>query len=595
MKKTSMERFLKCVGMMCAAFLIFSGTVWAQDSYSRAPSDIRLGGNEPIVTPPSGGTISSFTQLPLDSDGWTDVAHIFQNPDYYQDSRIVYVSNSGNDSTAVIYTAGDSVVGNDPFQPAGNVQPFASLNTAYSYLRDGYPDIMLLRRGDTWNNNLPSWEKSGRSVIERMVLGAYGDISVDRPKTGQLRNGEDFSYVIFSDLELDENERSLNFEGNISHVLIEGILCPPGPTGGMVIQNPSGFGGVDYLALRRCVVAGRYRPSGSTGYVMGMYIDDSINLLLEENIFDDNGEDEFDVPSNTDLRCHNTYVMLGRGLGENHIWKYNISTRSSSHGIQAGNGGTIIGNLCIQNPIAIQTTREDSWYTGCSAEVRHNVVLHGTDISSDDRRGWGILITNADGQIIEENIVAENNNSGMPFGILARNDTRDGVGMSVNNVSIDNNIVYNWNGSNVIDGEQLSLIGPRISNVSITNNRFHANNSDLRIVQLSAVNDITESGNNSFYGTCPPSEQFYIGGTEYTLSGYKSVMNDSTSDSNQTVPSKAVGLLDYLTSVNETASFSSFYINLRAQRKGNWHEAYTAIPIINFVRDGFGFTPIIKD
>lgn len=55
------------------------------------------------------------------------------------------------------------------------------------------------------------------------------------------------------------------------------------------------------------------------------------------------------------------------------------------------------------------------------------------------------------------------------------------------------------------------------------------------------------------------------------------------------------GIPDYLTSIGETATLDSFYANLRAQRKGAWNTDYTAVPIINFVRDKFGREAISLD
>ena len=542
-----------------------------------------------VVVADVGEETHGFTGLPITAEGWTDLLAMFQNSSTYNDSRVVYVSTSGNDATAVDYQPGDAAIGSDPFNPPGTVAPYATLDAAYERLRDGYPDLMLLRRGDTWDTDLPTWEKSGRSPTERMILGAYGPLSQDRPKTGSLIGRRGFDFVIVADLELGDIWRAVHLEGPFNHVLIEGCYMPPATVHGMVLQNPDGIGGVDYFALRRCVIAGRHRPSGIVGYVQGMYIDDAINLLLEENIFDDNGRDEFGVPNSTsDLRSHNTYVMLGHGNGENHIWRYNISSRASSHGFQAGNGGVIIANLSVQNPIALQTAREDAWYTGVSAAVTQNVILHGIDVSADNRRGWGILITNADEQLVADNIIAQNIESGQVFGILTRNATRSGVEMSVNDVVIQDNIVYNWNGENVIDGEQLSLYGPRTTNVTLDGNRFHATNPDIRVIQTELEDAIVTSADNAFYGTISAGDQFNIGGIEYDLDGYKAFVGDTTSTADETTPSGDVSLPGYLTSIGEVATFDSFYETLRQQRKGNWDNRYMAVPIINYIRTRFG-------
>ncbi|MBI9099178.1 MAG: hypothetical protein JEY91_11905, partial [Spirochaetaceae bacterium] len=54
--------------------------------------------------------IHEFTGLPMSNDGWTDLQLMFQDSSNYSDSRIVYVSNAGNNNTAQIYNAGDVAV-----------------------------------------------------------------------------------------------------------------------------------------------------------------------------------------------------------------------------------------------------------------------------------------------------------------------------------------------------------------------------------------------------------------------------------------------------------------------------------------------------
>lgn len=536
------------------------------------PNNLRIGMNH------------NFTGLPINSEGWTHIPALIQSS-----SRIVYVSStSGDDRTAISYNSDAFPDMLNPSSP----RAYATLSAAEAQMRNGYPDIMLLKRGDTWNTNWSTWDKSGESATTPMVIAAYGPVGTQRPKTGQFRIGS-VDYLVVADLELDDAERALNAEGTMSHILLEGLYCPPGPGHGMAIQNPSANGGIDYLAIRRCVIAGRYRPSGSGTYVHGFYIDDSINLLIEENIIDDNGSDQYDADNNTaDIRSHNTYVMLGRSGSENHIWRYNISSRASSHGFQCGSGGTIIGNLSVQDAIGLQTTREDNWYEGFSATVKHNVILHGRDINSDTRRGWGILITNANNQTVEDNIIGDNYSSGMPYGIMARTDYRNGVQMQVRNISVKDNIVHNWNGSSVIDGELISFISGYISNVSFTGNRLHTTNSELRIMEFSDSDDVTSPANNTFYGTRTTSEWFRLDGSNYDTNGYKSLVGDATSSEGEVTPSGGYGITEYLSSVGETGTLDSFYTHLRAQRKGNWDTKYTAIPIINFVRIKFGRSPI---
>lgn len=549
--------------------------------------------------------VHDFTGFPLTDTGWTDLTALIQ-----PSSRIVYLSNSGDDATARHYSHSDFV---DPLNP-DHVQAYSTLSEAYNQLRDGFPDVLLLKRGDVWDANWPNWRKSGKSKDKPIIVGAYGDESLPRPKTGRFNIYNTIDYCIFSSLELDADERSINVEKAMSHILFEDIMSPPG-TGktGVIIQNIDGYGGIDYLAIRRCVVAGRFRPEGNDGYNQGIFIDDAINLLLEENVFDKNGWSADGVDSSNDLRAHNTYITLGRTGNENHIFRYNISTRARSSGIQAGSGGLIYGNLSVQDAIGIQTAREDVWwYDGFGGTVKHNVILHGRDVNSQDFRGFGIRVNNINNMTIEDNIIAHNFESGQPYGIRVEANRRSGVMMYVRNLTIKDNIVHNWNGrDNSLDGEAISLLSAPydtsmtyhhgsdrndfITGVTIKGNKLHLANPTLRMIQGHFAEDIIHSANNSFYLDRTPSQWFYIGDTRCDLSTYKTMVNDTTSSIQQTLPSGSYGITDYLSSIGQTATLDSFYTHLRAQRKGNWDTRYTAVPIINFVRDSFDRKPIPED
>lgn len=584
---SSTDKPLLLCFLITALLFVPTAPAAAQEAAPSAPTNLRLL-NHP------------FTGLPMTSDGWTDLTALVQT-----NSRIVYVSASGNDATAKNYDYDDVP---DPFNPT-TPNAYATLDAAYAQMRNNYPDIMLLRRGDTWATNFPNWAKSGESQAKRMFVSAYGPLSIPRPKTGRLNIVSNASYLIFSSLELDENERSINIEKAIHHVLFEDILSPPSiADSGIVIQNIAGDGGVDYLAIRRSSVIGRWRPD-NIGYKQGIYIDDSINLLIEQCIFDENGWENGGGESSEDIKAHNTYIMLGRTGNENHIFRYNISTRGRASGIQAGSGGLIYGNLSVQDGIGITIAREDAWWPdGFGGLVKYNVVLHGRDVNSFDRRGFGISISNIYNMTIEENIIAGNTDSGQPYAIRVHANPRSGVMMYVRYLTIKDNIIHNWNGNNIIDGDAIALFSAPyystvtyshgsdptdyITGISILGNRIHSTNPDLRVINCSDSSDIVVSSDNTFFNPRPEAEWFRLNELKYDLSGYQTVVADMTSSVDQTTPTGGYGIIDYLTSIGETATLESFYSRIRAQRRGNWDSRYTAIPIINFVREKFGREPL---
>jgi hypothetical protein len=77
--------------------LVASGAL-AQQAEPVPPVIITLDG----VPTTAAGSVHDFTGLPLTSDGWTDLHGMIMSQGY-SDARIVYVSTSGNDSTAQVY------------------------------------------------------------------------------------------------------------------------------------------------------------------------------------------------------------------------------------------------------------------------------------------------------------------------------------------------------------------------------------------------------------------------------------------------------------------------------------------------------------
>lgn len=80
-----------------------------------------------------------------------------------KDSRIIYVSSSsGRDILGKVY---DSTEIRDLENP-GKIRAFKSLKVAAGKLRAGYPDVLLLKRGDVWILEETLYLRGGRSADE---------------------------------------------------------------------------------------------------------------------------------------------------------------------------------------------------------------------------------------------------------------------------------------------------------------------------------------------------------------------------------------------------------------------------------------------
>src|SRR6185369_16029394 len=94
----------------------------------------------------------AFAQsLPVDANGWT----VFTPS---ADTHIIYVSSSqGND-------ANDGLSVNTPVK---------TFNRGTSLMRQGFPDWLLLKKGDTWSGESLQIRTSGRSATEPQLISSY--------------------------------------------------------------------------------------------------------------------------------------------------------------------------------------------------------------------------------------------------------------------------------------------------------------------------------------------------------------------------------------------------------------------------------------
>jgi hypothetical protein len=118
--------------------------------------------------------MSDIVTRPQDDDGWTILS-------ISATSRVMYVSEDGNDVTAAPYIYGDGSAFTDWFADEGQIA-YRTHQAAIAQMREGENDVVLLRYGDSFEqlgeiNNLPA----GKSLLESHIISAYGDESLARP------------------------------------------------------------------------------------------------------------------------------------------------------------------------------------------------------------------------------------------------------------------------------------------------------------------------------------------------------------------------------------------------------------------------------
>lgn len=477
------------------------------------------------------------------SSGWT----VFTPS---ADTQIIYVSSSaGNDRTGVV----------------GDIKhPYKTLAAGRARLRNGKPDWLLLKKGDTWTDEHFGYiGLSGRSPIEPIVFGSYDPsqpgvvdpaiVGGSRPliKTnpsisevgigGRYRSAFNFIAIIgleFYAYTRDPNNPSYNavtvgkgphaafiFYGAYNWILVENCKCSFYIT--PTVQGP--ISSTNTFRMRRCVITDSYSNSSHS---QGLYIQDCANPYLEENLFDRNGWNAGVSGAGPNIFNRNVYIEQSCGpitaVG-------NMSFNSSAEGFQFRTGGTITDNLSALNSNGFDLGHQldgDGAPAIHVSNVTNNVIMLAHDIPGTGPRGQGILMyqcaSSGSGIHVNNNIIANlgAHSDGGSMGI--------GIDSLSTNCDVTNNIIFNWNAS---------------GNVGIVN-RGKGNTVSPNVIDMIGANkqgppepfpDPTRTV-DTYYGS--------IGGSPPTLAGFIAAAS--------------------------------------RQSKDNWNEALTAHAVNNYIRAGFG-------
>jgi hypothetical protein len=488
------------------------------------------------------------------------------------DTRFVYVSSS---------------FGNDANNGLSSASPKKSLAAAMSALRTGFPDWLLLNRGDTWSESFGNFGLTGRSPTEPLVIATYGS---DRQRP-TLRTGNASGFtsgywpgpihdvaIVGIHFLCDAYDgvtwnRAIEILDSSQNLLVEDCSCE-GYNNGIVFTGAGGRRHTN-VKLRRNLILDCW-TSGDTGG-NGLFLSEVDGCLLEGNLIDDNGW--IQGRPHSGFPGHNAYLQSGSTAM---VIRENIVARTD--GIQARSGGTIENNLFLQNAIALLFgggVTPDS--AGDSGSIRRNVILDGNDFEPGQARGWGIDLSNISRIIVDSNVIAHNQNGHSPFPITF-NVAENGRG--VENALVTSNVVYSWGGSTRFLGSAAQTIG-----VQLRGNQFH-NELSLDPLVLHAQPDSTQgvqSSNNVFFSVANVGTWTQVGVVLHPLEAWKLLVSDSTSvAAPPAFPDAARTISSYQTSIGGGSSLQAFIDGARQQSRTNWRTTYTAAAVNDYVRAGFG-------
>ena len=528
----------------------------------------------------SGGTtlatrlVSLNIQAGQQSTGWT----VFTPS---ADTRIVYVSSSS---------------GNDANDGYSQNTPKRTLAAARATLRNGYPDWMLLKCGDAFNESFGGgFGLSGRSANERMLISSYGTGARPKIQSGSgnvisIWGNGDGNNLAFVGLHLWPNTydgingtpRGMCIFGSVQNLLVEDCYFQAAETN-IVLQGaseyPAASGRHQNIAFRRNVIVDAYNTGSSNSE--GIFASGTDGLLLEENVFDHNGWRDDVAGSGPTWYRHNIYIQnLNTGV----VLRGNIVARTD--GLHTRSGGVVEENLLMHNALSMMLggggfpAIEPN---GVSVTARHNVVLDGGDLQAGSPRGWGWFQADVNQGTVEYNIVAHNVSGHSPVPVFF-DVSNNGIGVS--NLNFNNNVVYNWNGVSTINGDASTMF-----NIQFNNNKFqnHITAEPLLQHQNQSSTSTFYSANNVFDTSAPVNACMAISGGDISLSAWKPLVHDTSSvEQSVNFPDPDRSIATYHASIGGTPSLDAFMLQARLQSKAYWRDQYTAKAVNDYIRAGFG-------
>lgn len=545
--------------------------------------------------------LAEALNLPKDASGWTSFTPS-------TDTRIMYVSPTGNDSTGKVYEATNSAIGDNPFEPSGVIGAFKTYEAAYSNTREGYPDWVLFKRGETYYEAIGTRVRSGRSASEPFLIGAYGTsglspllkvgssaaLTIWRVSPSQIGTLEFVSvqgihfYAHTRNPDDDEYLNSdgsngltihANLEGNVvKNILIEG--CSFNFFKNNTLQATQGAVRVSNVVIRRSSFLNSY---STTSHAQGLYAYLIDNVILEENIFDHNGWLIESYNSGTTggqatIFNHNIYFASVN----NTTFRKNIFMRPSSIHTKFTaeyriENLTVENNLYLDGEIAFDgcNNYRDNEYRIYNATIKNNVMQ---DIGKSNPTGrgvsWGIRIQGFDVGDVENNLFLNQSMSYSNSFFLSIQDQTRGLNVS-------NNIAF------MADNSEFSILLLEDGvgeDIEIQNTYIEAQNEKTYFVySFPSISGYSFTGNE--YSS--NSNNFRVQSTTYSASQWLNNIETSATFNQRSFPDPNRRIETYNQLAGGSATLEDFIAKVNQQDRYNWDTIYTADSVNEWIRAGY--------
>ena len=567
---------------------------------------------------PVSGTLyfGRYHLFPRQTNGWDESGWSILTPSL--DSRLMYVSSSeGNDDAAAFVEASNGI----DFDNPGPIKPFKTIEAALDHARDGFPDWVLLKRGDEWAVDNDVYIRAGRGVYERSVITSYG-ASGERPvlkmqSKKAFRIWAGVNYVALMGLSLIAEQRDPSALGFLGWGEVDdqtGILVhqPEGElkksilienndinyfSGGIII---TGAGHVDDVVIRRNIVRNSY---SELAHSQGLYAARA-SILLEENIFDHNGwfSKQIDGRNSQDygqatIFNHNTYLdaavhthflknIFLRSSSMQNKWTANSDKNGSTDSIKSHNLW-LEGNVYVGGEIGISAGGNTDYDTGPRWENVHiidNILLAiGRDQPTNRDLGWYITASDWKTGLICGNYLLNNDNP------LVTNLSGINVSGHSSGVTVAENtfhgLLKDKPGTNT---GAITVHTEGKSEINIDGNNIQLGGSNMRVLVTHNTSNI-KFQNNRYFSGAESDVWFRENDIDRDFESWVEMVGDLNSVVQQDSFSEPRRSFEtYLSLIGASGSVDNFIKLAVSQSKNEWSRDLTADAISNYIRDGYG-------
>jgi antitoxin component HigA of HigAB toxin-antitoxin module len=355
----------------------------------------------------------------------------------------------------------------------------------------------------------------------------------------------------------------------------------------------SATAGPTRFTIRRCIITDCYAIGGHS---QGVYLDSLDGALIEENIFDHNSwNDQAGVPA--DIYNHHLYVynLTNSTVRANMFLRDgSLQTKFVSRDLNKARNITIDNNLYLEGEVGISVAYQGGSSPGTPSggsctnglSITNNVLLQiNRDNPTGRDLGWGVSLKSVANVEVSGNIFSDF--SFTPTGniyALALDSGGETTSTS-SNVTIENNTLYRIKDRGIMVSSLTSW-----SNIQIRNNTIQDGGLGAAMQSQSGTFvPLTYSGN--VYSASSAARFALVGNVQQTYGQWIAASGETGSTARAvTYPNPGLNLDTYMAQFSLT--LADLYAAVRKQSKANWNPAYTATTINDYIRGGFGISPV---